>query len=107
VRNPSVDTTPLDWASFYVEDLKFEGERGQIQGSTGREEAALYEMVLRAAEVTSMSGEELREALGYYAASHARAFGLSTIVARTVFCDGLLHGVALAGGLRGDHRDPR
>jgi len=70
-RDPSANPTPLDWASFYVEGLKYGPGPGQLEAASGRETADQLEALLRDA------------------------------------VDGFMHGIALAGGVVGEHRDPR
>ena len=52
-----------------------------------------------------MTGEELATAMLYYGANIARTFGIPRTIAVSMFCDGLMHGIALAGGLTAEPRD--
>jgi hypothetical protein len=104
-RNPS-PTNPLDCASFYIEELKYGDDAGILTPIDKQEAVAFLEALLRDAKVSSITGAELDSALDLYAGDFARMFGLSLIVAKTIFVDGLAHGIALAAGLEGHPRDP-
>ena len=106
-RNPSEDPTPLDLASFYVESLKYGAGPGKLQAASVDEFTNELEILLRDAGVTTMTGEELRDALEYYVHTLSLTLGLHAVLVRSILADGLMHGIALAGGLRGEHRNPR
>lgn len=106
MRNPNANPTPLDWASFYVEELKYGPGPGQIESAELAEMVAQVEVLLRDARVTSMTGEELVDACEFYAQSIAQAFRCPVVLARSIWMDAMMHGIALAGGLTGDLRRP-
>jgi hypothetical protein len=106
-RNPSVDQNPLDRASFYIEELKYGPAAGDVERVTVDEFAGQLEVLLRDAGVTSMTGAQLADAAQYYGRSLARSFATNPVLAGSCFIDGLMHGIALAGGLQGELRDPR
>lgn len=106
-RDPSTDRTPLDRASFYVEELKYGPGSGKLERAEFDQVVAQLEVLLRDAGVTSMTGLELLEAMDYYAISLARTLGVPPTFTRSIFLDGLMHGIALTAGLEGDHRNPR
>jgi hypothetical protein len=103
-RNPSADPTPLDRASFYVEELKYGVGPRRLEQAKSGEIAAEFESLLRDAGVTSMTGEELARAMVYYGRSLANTFRTPRTIALSMFCDGLMHGIALAAGLTAEPR---
>lgn len=110
VRGPSGDpANPLHQASFYLEEIKYGREPGRLTGATTEEISRDMEALLRDAEVTSMTGAELVETCDYYARSFVANFAtaglpLPQIVSKTIFLDGVAHGIALAKGLKGEPR---
>lgn len=106
-RNPSRRPTPLDWSSFYIESLKYGPGSGAVEGVTRDQITAQLETLLRDADVSSMTGAELIDACDFYAESLARALGLPVIMVKTLWLDGLMHGIAFAAGVRGEHRHSR
>ncbi|MGD0386387.1 MAG: hypothetical protein ABSB73_09655 [Solirubrobacteraceae bacterium] len=105
-RDPWTNPTPLDQASFYIESLKYGPAEGKLEPVSGSQVVDQLEALLRDAGVTSMTGAELIDAMEYYARSSGRSFGASLLLMRSVFLDGLMHGIALAAGLHGVPRDP-
>lgn len=105
-RDPSTNPTPLDKASFYIESLKYGPGPGAVEGASLDEVVGQLDCLLRDAQVDSMSGQQLRDALEYYVQSFVRQFGLPPLLIRSLWCDGLMHGIALAGGITGEHRNP-
>ncbi|HWF25212.1 MAG TPA: hypothetical protein VG275_07185 [Solirubrobacteraceae bacterium] len=103
-RDPTKDPTPLDRASFYVESLRYGAGPGKIEGVDFDQMVSQMEALLRDARVTNMSGSELIVASEYYVRSLARSFRCPPVLARSVWHDGLTHGIALAGGLEGELR---
>lgn len=93
--------TALDRASFWVEELKYGPGEKTVEQITMDEYAAQMEVLLRAANVTSTTGEELLEASKFYAVSQAKSFGVNVILTYSIWLDGLMHGVALTAGLEG------
>ena len=106
-RNPSVDRNPFDLASFYVEELKYGPGPGQVEGASREQIVGQCEVLLRDAGVTSMTGAELIDALDFYGESLARSFGVPRVLTLSCFVDGVMHGIALAAGLEGPHREPK
>ena len=106
-RDPSAEPNPLDWASFYVEDLKYGVGPAQLERADADEMIAQVEALLRDAGVNTMTGEELTRATTYYGATIADAFGVHRTIALSIFVDALMHGIALGAGLKGKHRSPR
>lgn len=106
-RVPAVDCNPLDRASFYVEELKYGPGPGKLEVAEWEEMVAQLETLLRDAGVSSMSGEELLEAIFYYGNSVAGSFGMSFQLGLSVFLDGLMHGIALGAGLDSEPRNPK
>jgi hypothetical protein len=105
-RDPSADPTPLDLASFYVEALKYGPGPGKVEAASLGQVVAQMEVLLRDANVTSMTGEQVLGAMEFYARSLTRSLGIPLAFTRSLFLDGLMHGIALAAGLEGEHRDP-
>lgn len=99
--------TALDWASFYVESVKYGARKGTVQSVDADQLAAQFEVLLREAGVTAMTGAELLDALPYYVNGLAAQFKMSPRHAGSCFVEGLMLGVALGGGLRGQERNPR
>lgn len=107
---------PLHRASFYIEDLKWGRDRWDGPDADPAITAigqdaivAQIEMLLRDVDL-DLDAEGLRAATDHYAESFAKQFGVSELVARSIFVDGLLHGIALKAGMEGDipevYRDP-
>lgn len=106
-RSPSADPNALDWASFYVEELKYGSGPGTLERAMPGEIAEQLDRLLRDAHVPdAMPGAELERAMLYYGASLANTFRMPRVLALSIFCDGLMHGIALAGGLKGKPRNP-
>lgn len=109
MNTPQSDpTNPFHLASFYVEDLKY----GDRQGEIVRTSAAEFDhMITRLLYDAGLEGliepERLRGALSYYGDSFAISFNTTPELALSVFVDGVLHGIALAGGLHGQTRNPK
>lgn len=109
-RDPVQDRTPLDEASFYLERMKFGPTPGpSVKEVPAREKRAMMEALLREANVGAMSGEELHTASVCYGHSimrgvlQAESWGVPLEqVLRELWLDGVMHGVALAAGLRAD-----
>jgi hypothetical protein len=106
-RNPSADRTPLDEASFYIEELKYGARAGQVEPASRGEMTAALEVLLRDAGVATMTGAALGDASLYYGDSDARSFGLPRLIGRSIFLDGLMHGIEFAAGLKGALREPK
>ena len=106
-RDPSSDPTPLDRASFYVEELKYGPGAGRLEGVDAEQIVAQLEVLLRDAGVSSMTGEQLLDAMVYYGVSLASSFTTHPTITLSLFLDGLMHGIALAGGLVGEPREHR
>lgn len=104
MRDPSADPTPLDRASFYIEALKFGPGPGAVELLTNEDIAGQLETLLRDAGVTSMSGEELWHASTYYGQSFASTLSCRIGIPLSIWVDGMMHGLALAGKIEGEHR---
>ena len=103
-RDPREDRNPLDMASFYVEELKYGPAPEKMVAVSTDDVQVQLEGLLRDAAVATMTGEELVEALEYYARSMALSFRLPLVLTRSLFLDGVMHGIALAGGLSAEPR---
>lgn len=103
-RDPREDRNPLDMASFYIEELKYGPGPQQLVGVSTKDVQVQLEGLLRDARVATMTGEELMEALEYYARNMALQFRLPLVLVRSVFLDGAMHGIALAGQLSAEPR---
>ncbi|MFL5954816.1 MAG: hypothetical protein ACJ76I_11990 [Gaiellaceae bacterium] len=98
----SIDYThPLHAASLYVEELKYGPGARVVEGATRTQIVAQFDGLLRDAGVEGVDAGELVDDTDYYARSSARAFQVHPLLAKSVFVDGLMHGIALAGGLKG------
>lgn len=97
--------TPLDLAGYYVEDLKYGAGDGVVETVTRERMVHQLEVLLRDAGVSSMTGAELLAAVIPYGRGLSGHLGIPEILARSIFVDGLMFGIALAGGLSGT--DPR
>jgi hypothetical protein len=106
-RNPSADPTPLDRASWYIESLKYGAGPGVLEATEWDAVVGQMETLLRDAGAQSMTGAELLEATEYYSRSFAGTLGVPILLTRSLFVDGLMHGIALAGGVEGEPRDSR
>ncbi|MGO9960033.1 MAG: hypothetical protein ACLP50_29335 [Solirubrobacteraceae bacterium] len=106
VRDPSANPTPLDRASFYIEALKYGSGPGRVETVTVDKIVGQAEILLRDARVTSMTGAEVLDATEFYVRSLADAFHCAPVLVRSIFYDGLTHGIAFAAGLEGEPRDP-
>lgn len=107
-RVPAVDRNALDRASFYVEALKYGPGPGKLELAGAEEIVAQLDTLLRDAGVkTSMTGEELLEAIFYYGDSLSHHLGTTFRVGVSMFLDGLMHGIAFGAGLDGEPRDPK
>ncbi len=107
MRDVHQNPTPLDRASLYVESLKYGGGAGKVRAAGWDETVGQMETLLRDAGVRSMTGAELLEALEFYERSLVRGLCAPLLLVRSCFLDGLMHGIALAGGLEGQRRDPK
>lgn len=107
MRDPSANPTPLDRASFYVEELKYGPGPGTLEPAAFGEIVSELEALLRDANVTSMTGRELLDAMEFYEVSLSHALRMPLVFTRSIFLDGLMHGIALGAGLEGEHRDVR
>lgn len=97
----SIDrSNPLHQASFYVEALKY-GPGSRRLERVGEDEFCVQLERIIADTRTDATPEQLIEAFGYYGDSFAEQLNLSPLVAKSIFVDGVLHGMALAGGLHG------
>lgn len=103
-RDPSANPTPLDWASFYVEELKYGPGPGNLEVAAPNEVVAELEALLRDAGITSMTGEELAKAMTFYGVSLSKSLRIHRMIASSLFLDGLMHGIAFGAGLKGSHR---
>jgi hypothetical protein len=101
-RDPSENPTPFDRGSFYVEDLKYGPGPAKFVGVQSEQLVAELEALLRDAGVQTMTGAELMDALEFYARSMALAFHVPLLVSRSLFLDGVMHGIAFAAGLDAD-----
>jgi hypothetical protein len=106
-RDPRVDRTPLDRASFYIEQLKYGPGAGKVEGVSADQMISQLEVLLRDARVDSMTGYQLERAALYYGRSLATSLQMPEILAGSCWLDGLMHGIAFAAGLRAEPRRPR
>lgn len=92
---------PLDLASFYLHATKKSAMQVApgIAATVDEQTWALLETILRDAGVSCMTGRELAEACEYYVASSALILQAPEILVRALWVDGLIHGIALSGGL--------
>lgn len=95
-------SNPLHKASFYIEALKYGPGPRAVETVTAAEITAQLETLLRDADVTSITAAELVKTLDFYAGSFARHFGVNHLLGKSIFTDGVMHGVALAAGLEGE-----
>lgn len=99
----TVDKThPLHAASLYVEELKYADRDRGIRGLTFVELETLFGLLLRDAEVGDVDPGQMADDCDFYAEHFARLLKVPVVLAKSVFVDGLMHGIALAGGLRGE-----
>lgn len=97
----SIDpTNPLHGASFYIEELKFGQGPLTVTGATTAELVAQYEGLLRDAGI-ELDSKLLVETLDFYGRSFERSFHVHAVLAKSIFSDGIMHGLALAAGLKG------
>jgi hypothetical protein len=106
-RNPSIDPNALDRASFYIEDLKYGPGPGPVEHLTRDQLTGQLEVLLRDAGITSMTGAELREAMEFYGESLAESFRAPRLLTFSCWVDGVMHGIALAAGIEGEHRQAK
>lgn len=106
-RNPSADRNPLDLASFYIESLKYGPDSGRLEEFGPEELEASLDVLLRDAGVTSMTGKQLAKALLYYGVGIGRTLHIDRQRAVSIWTDGLMHGLALAGHIEGELRNPK
>lgn len=103
-RDPREDRNPLDMASFYVEELKYGPSPERLVGVSTNDVQVQLEGLLRDADVATMTGAELMDALEFYARNMALTFRVPLVLSRSLFLDGVMHGIALAGGLSAEPR---
>jgi hypothetical protein len=103
-RDPREDRNPLDMASFYIEELKYGPSPEKVVSVSTDDVQVQLEGLLRDADVATMTGEELIRALEYYARSLSITFRVPLILSRSLLLDGMMHGIALAGGLSAEPR---
>lgn len=91
-------------ASFYIERLKYGDGPRAVELVAADSMSEQVEHLLQAAGVTDLTADEFNDAASYYGRSFSRQFGGSALVAKSIFVDGIMHGLALAAGLRGESR---
>lgn len=97
-------TNALHQASFAVEELKYGPGEGKLEFMPAKEIDTQLATLLEAAGVTDITPEELRGAMEYYGVNFTNMLGGSKLVNYSVFIDGVMHGLALAAGLKGKPR---
>lgn len=93
-------THPLHAASLFIDALKRDGGPAVVTLADEASYIAFFEMILREASL-DLDSRLLVETLQFYGRSFAR-LGINEFVARSIFSDGVAHGIALAAGLRGE-----
>jgi hypothetical protein len=94
-------THPLHAASLYIDDLKYGPGDRKVEGATREQMIAQLVGLLRDAGVENVDAAELIDDCSFYGASLAVHFRLHPTLAKSAFVDELVHGIAVAGGLKG------
>lgn len=95
-------------ASNFVEQLKHDHPgrddvRDFLGEPTQEDVLAAFDELLRSAGVVTISPQELLDGIAALSVVFPFAMpGLNPLVARTIFADGVMHGIALAGNLSAD-----
>lgn len=98
----------LDRASFWCEEWKYGDDRGELEPFTEEEIITKLGTLLEASgHGDEMTPDEFNAALDWYAGNFSRMLGLPLVTCKTLFVDGLAHGIAFAAHLEGARRDPR
>lgn len=101
LREDTDITNPFHQSSFYVEELKYPaGEPGTpkiTEDARGQIEA-----LFRDAGIDSMSSEEFLATMVFYGDTWMQLVGIDPLVAKSIFADGVMHGIAFAAGLKAD-----
>jgi hypothetical protein len=98
-------THALHKASFYIERLKFGEGPGKVETVKAKDYAEQIGLILRDAGFDHLDPEQLIEDCLYYGKSYEQLFGVRELFALSIFVDGLIHGLAVAGGLEAPHPD--
>lgn len=93
-------TNPLHAASLFIDRLKTADGPRMVTLADTDSIVAFDEMILREADL-DLDARLLVDTLDFYALSFAR-LGINRFMARSIFSDGVAHGLALAAGLRGE-----
>lgn len=94
----------LTQASYYVEALKYSVGEGAVERVGHEHLVGQFEVLLRDVGVDACTGAELVEGMQHYAKTWTRVTRIPQGLTYSMFSDGVLHGIALAGGLSG--QDP-
>jgi hypothetical protein len=98
----SVDYShPLHAASLYIEELKYGPGDRVLEAATLAQIVAQVEGLLRDAGVTHIDAATLIDDLDHYAASFASTMRVPPLIGKSIFLDGIMHGIAAAAGLKG------
>ena len=94
--------SPLHAASLYIEQLKYgRGER-TVEIVPAKGVAEQLGLMFRDAGIEGIDPAQVMVDAVWYGHSFAHSIGIDEFVARSIFVDGILHGVALAAKLRGE-----
>lgn len=92
------EPTELDWARFYVDGLRHD----LTDGADQQQLVGLLEALLRDARVGNITGSELAAGAEFYATAFSVALEVDEVHSRSIYLEGLQHGIALAAGMRGE-----
>jgi hypothetical protein len=97
-------SNPFHRASLIIEDLKYGEGAKRVEVVPEPNMKAQLTALLITAKITTVTAEQILDAIGFYGESNARALRVPEVIARSIFIDGVMHGLAVAGGLG---RSPR
>ena len=93
-------SNPVHQAGLFIEWLKYGAGPAQVE-IVGEDELGrqLGELIAKSGREEDVTAAQIIGAVCYYADSCAVSFNLSPLASRSVFMDGLMHGMALASGI--------
>lgn len=90
-------TNPVNRASFWLEDLKFGDGPREIEILGPDELDAQLGVLIRDLDLVDyVTAKQVRDAIDFYGESFSRQLNTRSVVARAIFLDGMMHGLALA-----------
>lgn len=95
-------SNPIHLAGLYVEELKYQGDDKAVVGMTWDGVRPQIEQLIREGGIEGLTVDQVIEAVKFYGDLFAIVLNLSPFVTLSIFLDGLMHGMAVAAGLKGN-----